>query len=259
MKFTILGSGGAIRIPRACCTCKVCQEARGKGFPYKRLGQSLFLHNGSILFDTPEDINEELNNHQIEEVNHIFYTHWHPDHTLGCRIIEVLREDKRDKAPIPVYMPPENIEIAFNNNNSIFSFYEELGYCKVINTDANIMLDRVSIKRIKLLNNFAYAFLLEEDNKKVLYCPCHSMHLPIINELYNVDLLIMGLGLMNSTEEEVTSFQRDNLRIIEELKPKKAVFTHIEESDGLSFEDYQKIEKEYRNLEFAYDGMIIEV
>lgn len=83
MKFTILGSGGAIRIPRACCSCKVCKEARLKGFPYKRLGQSLFLHEDSILFDTPEDINEELNIHNVDEVKHIFYSHWHPDHTLG--------------------------------------------------------------------------------------------------------------------------------------------------------------------------------
>lgn len=45
MRFTILGSGGAIRIPRAGCTCSICEEARQKGFPYKRLGQSLFLHD----------------------------------------------------------------------------------------------------------------------------------------------------------------------------------------------------------------------
>ena len=42
MKFIMLGSGGYIRIPRACCNCKVCKEAREKGYPYKRLGQSLY-------------------------------------------------------------------------------------------------------------------------------------------------------------------------------------------------------------------------
>lgn len=31
MKFIMLGSGGYIRIPRACCNCKVCSEARKKG------------------------------------------------------------------------------------------------------------------------------------------------------------------------------------------------------------------------------------
>jgi len=47
MKFTILGSGGAVRIPKACCTCAIWKEARQKGFPYKRLGQSLFLNDNN--------------------------------------------------------------------------------------------------------------------------------------------------------------------------------------------------------------------
>lgn len=97
MEFTILGSGGALRIPRACCNCTICEEAREKGFPYKRLGTSLFLHDEAILFDTPVDINEELNIHKIYDVKSIFYSHWHPDHTLGCNIVEILREGCKEK------------------------------------------------------------------------------------------------------------------------------------------------------------------
>jgi len=259
MRFTILGSGGAIRIPRACCSCKVCEEARLKGFPYKRLGQSLFLHDESILFDTPEDINEELNIHNVNEVKNIFYSHWHPDHTLGCRIIETLMDSRDDKTPINVYMPPENIEITFNKNNSIYSFYEHLDYCKIINKNSNVVLGKISIKRIKLLNNFAYAFLIEDENKKVLFCPCHSMYIPIIDELHNVDMLIMGLGYINTIEDDVTNFQRDNLRIINGLNPKKVIFTHIEETDGLSFDDLKNLEQKYSNFTFAYDGMNIDL
>lgn len=81
------------------------------------------------------------------------------------------------------------------------------------------------------------------------------MYLPIIDELYNVDLIIMGLGFMNTTEDNSTNFQRDNIRIINDLKPKKVLFTHIEEFDGLNFDDYKKLEQKYNNLEFAYDGM----
>ncbi len=259
MRFTILGSGGHLRVPRACCTCKVCEEARIKGFPYKRLGQSLFLHDEFILFDTPEDINEELNIHNTYDIKNIFYSHWHPDHTLGCRIIEVLMDGRNKKTPINVYMPPENIELAFNKDNSIFEFYENQGYCKVNCIDSNIIFDNISVKRIKLINNFAYAFLIEEGNKKVIFCPCHSMYLPIMKELYNVDLIIMGLGYMNCREDDVTNFHRDNLRIINSLNPKKVVFTHIEEDDGLSFDDYRKLEKNYSNFTFAYDGMYIDI
>jgi phosphoribosyl 1,2-cyclic phosphate phosphodiesterase len=256
MNFTILGSGGAIRIPRACCNCNVCIEARAKGIPYKRLGQSLFLHDEHILFDTPEDINEELNLHNIDDVKHIFYSHWHPDHTLGSRIIETLMDSNTNKSPIITYMPHEQIDIAINKDNSLFSFYEYLDYCK-INTDNTISFKNITIERINLLNEFAYAYIIKEADKKVLYCPCHSMHLPILEKLLNADLIIMGLGYINYTADNITSFKRDNLPIIKKLKPRKVVFTHIEESDGLSFDDFKKLEEQYENLIFSYDGMQI--
>jgi phosphoribosyl 1,2-cyclic phosphate phosphodiesterase len=258
MRFTVLGSGGAMRIPKACCSCNVCKEARLKGIPYKRLGQSLFLHDECILFDTPEDINEELNTHNINDVKHIFYTHWHLDHTLGCRIIETLMDNRSNKPAIMTYMPPELIEITINKVNSIFSYYEHIGYCK-ISTDSIIDFSNISIKRIKLLNGFAHAYLIMEDEKRVLYCPCHSMHLPVLEELFNVDLIIIGSGYINSLAEGKTNFKRDNLPIIEKLMPQKVIFTHIEESDGLNFDDFKKIEQDYGTFEFAYDGLCIDV
>ena len=42
MNVIILGSGGCVSTPRACCNCRVCTEARQKGFPYARTGCSLF-------------------------------------------------------------------------------------------------------------------------------------------------------------------------------------------------------------------------
>lgn len=30
MKLIILGSGGALRIPRVCCKCEICNEAQRK-------------------------------------------------------------------------------------------------------------------------------------------------------------------------------------------------------------------------------------
>ncbi len=40
MNVIILGSGGCVSTPRACCNCRVCTEARQKGFPYARTGCS---------------------------------------------------------------------------------------------------------------------------------------------------------------------------------------------------------------------------
>ena len=63
-------------------------------------------------------------------------------------------------------------------------------------------------------------------------------------------------------------FVRRKLRSMEEaevflkiLNPKRTVFCHIEESFGKSYDDYKKLAagNPHRNIEFAYDGMILEV
>lgn len=259
MKFSLLGSGGALRIPRAGCSCDVCNQARAKGFPYKRLGQSLFLHDYSILFDTPEDINEELNNNNISEVKNIFYSHWHPDHTMGCRIIEVLASGKPGIKPINVFMPEEQIEISLNKGPTIFSYYEKMSWCKIISSDEKAVFGDLTISRIKLLNNYSYAFLIKSQGKKVLFCPCHSISLPIIEELTGVDLMILCIGYVKKLEENITNFDRDIKHIYRELKPKKVILSHLEEVDGLSYDDYKKMEEENPNFVFGFDGMNIEV
>ena len=178
MKFIMLGSGGYIRIPRACCNCKVCKEAREKGYPYKRLGQSLYLEDENILFDTPEDINEELNHLKIQKVDNIIYSHWHPDHTLGYRIIETLREGK-ELNPINVYMPGYDLDISLRGNK-VLPFLESKEYCKLNILKDNVNIGKINIKRIPLTNGFASGFIISDGVKQIFYCPCHAISIPII-------------------------------------------------------------------------------
>ena len=91
MKFTVVGSGGCVSLPRPLCRCPICAEAREKGAPYSRHGCSLYLHGANMLVDTPEDICGALNLTMPPAVDIISYSHWDPDHTLGMRVIEQLR------------------------------------------------------------------------------------------------------------------------------------------------------------------------
>jgi phosphoribosyl 1,2-cyclic phosphate phosphodiesterase len=61
-------------------------KSKKKGFSYKRCGCSLYLEDIALLINTPEDIAIAINNADLKEVNHIMYSHWDPDHTLGMRI-----------------------------------------------------------------------------------------------------------------------------------------------------------------------------
>lgn len=208
------------------------------------------------MIDTPEDINEELNSHRVHSVDHIFYSHWHPDHTLGCRIIETLMDGK-DKH-IDVHIPVSGINIEINNN-SILEYYNIMGFSKVICSNEDVHIGSTRIRKIRLMNEFAYAFLIFEGSKSVLFCPCHAMHIPYLPELYHVDLMIISKGYSTILNDEWTNFNRDTLRIINELQPKRTIITHIEETDGIGYDEYKVIEKTLRNIEFGYDGQVIEV
>lgn len=251
MKIVILGSGGADRIPKACCNCNVCNEARLKGYPYKRLGQSLYISDIAILFDTPEDINESLNSSQIEIVKGIYYSHWHPDHVMGTRIVEIIGQKSQ---PLLLNMPKTSLEININGN-SLFEYYKSLGICNI--TDQVIStIGNISIERIPLTNGYASAFFITDVNKKVLYCPCHTKHLIIEERFIGCDLFICCMGEIDA-EEDCTDFEKDTMIKISELKPKQSIMTHIEESLGLSYDDFIENEKTLENLKFGYDGMEI--
>jgi len=89
-------------------------EARAKGPPYARAGPSYFLHGPNVLFDTPEESNLQLNRAGIGELAGCFYSHFHPDHTMGRRVFETRNVDWRGwppkakrQATTAVYLPEQ--------------------------------------------------------------------------------------------------------------------------------------------------------
>lgn len=62
----------------------------------------------------------------------------------------------------------------------------------------------------------------------------------------------------NSLRQELFSMKE-----IEDIKNKynikKVIVTHLEEDWGKSYDDYIKLQKEYDNIFFAYDGMNIDL
>jgi len=71
--------------------------------------------------------------------------------------------------------------------------------------------------------------------------------------------MILGKVYSNILNEEWTNFQRDTLRVIDELNPKRVILIHIEEVDGKGYDEYKKLERLFSNLEFGYDGQIIKL
>lgn len=190
MKLIILGSGASQPPPRPCCDCRVCKEAREKSKPpYYRTGSSMIIEDLGVLFDTPEDIRFQLNREKIKKIDCVFYTHWHPDHTIGVRVFEHICWDYKTNKPertIKVYIPEGIYEdLKAHSLSEMFDYFEKIGVIKIkrINENDKIRINDVTIQPHKLAEKNTWCYSISCKNKKALYAPCDIMRFPIKPEL----------------------------------------------------------------------------
>lgn len=278
MEFQILGSGGCVSLPKPLCRCRVCTEARKKGVPYSRFGCSLYFKDLNLIVDTPEDIAHSLNYANIEKVDTVLYSHMDPDHTLGMRVFEQLRLNWLEvskgiecKDPIRV-LAMQHVIDDLNQIKSKYGpymdYYENVRNLIVMKSvDEFIELKGVKISFIKV--SLATIFIFESENKKLIYAPCDVKPFPNNEKFYNADYLIIGNTIIGDTLKDGFKLEENNLLkqelfVMEEIVSirkkyniSKVIMTHLEEDWGKSYDDYLKLEKQYDNIQFAYDGMCI--
>ena len=283
MKLHFLGTSGASLTPRPGCQCRVCTEARGKGPPYSRWGPALFIEDENILFDTPEEISLQLNRAGIKRVNHVFYTHWHPDHTFGKRLFEQLNINWRglpghsNLRTTPVYLPPQ-VKQDFEKHLSLMDHLTHMEGLKLITIQEiqegePVQIGSLTVKAIQMENPSLYVYLLTEGKKRVLLALDDTKGWKPDQDLTGVNLVVLETGWFEVDPEgkllvapelplrqEEASFE-ETLEILKTLQAKRAILTHIEEMNARTYGDYLELEKEYQEsrLTFAYDGLIVEV
>ncbi len=279
MNVIILGSGGCVSTPRACCNCRVCAEARQKGFPYARTGCSLFVEDVNLLIDTPEDINASLNNAGIQKVEHILYSHCDPDHTMGMRVVEQLKMDwlanslgKKPDNPIEVASLPAilaDIKKQSTKYGSIIEYYEVKGLVKTKEIHAFKKGD-ITIELVPAdVQEHVAIFIISSDSKKVIYAPCDVKPFPKSEKFQGADVLIIGNTIVGDILKDGFVLDKDNplrreLFTLDEIDAirkqygiREVFITHLEEDWGKSYDDYRDLERELNLIHFAYDGLKI--
>jgi phosphoribosyl 1,2-cyclic phosphate phosphodiesterase len=283
VKIEFLGTGGATTTPRPSCHCRICDQAREYGVPYSRTGPAIFVHGPDILFDTSEEIKDQLNRSNIDHIAGCFYSHWHPDHTMGRRIWETRNMDFRHWPPkslrTDVYLP-EQVAIDFRERLGLrehFEFMKRHATVQVIELQDGVTVEigGVEIKPFRVAEDYVYAFLLTSATARILIAPDE------LNNWVPVDLGPLALAIlpMGVVEFDVFSGQpridaehpmlemeatfEETLEIVRRLNAQRTILTHIEEPDGLSYDDLlrleRKLELEGLNVTFAYDTMIVDV
>lgn len=284
MRIEFLGSGGAGTIPRPGCQCRVCATARIRGLPHSRGGPSLFVHGPDVLIDTPEDIKHLLERSTVGNINACVYSHWHPDHTTGWRVWESRNSSFPAWPPrnrcTDIYLP-EQVGRDFRHWLGLwqsFQYMEGHGFVRVneMADGDTIETSGVRISPFRLAESYVYAFLLEDGQRRVLIAPDELYGWQPPEDLGRLDLAVLAMGLVDVNpltgerrivaehpilQAEATFDQ--TLEMVAKLDAGRVILTHIEEASGLTHDDLltleQQLQAEGRPVEFAYDGMMVEV
>lgn len=283
MRIEFLGSGGAITTPVAGCRCRVCTEARARGVPYSRMGPSIFVHGPNVLIDTPEEIKLQLIRAGIEEIPACFYSHWHPDHVMGRRVFEE-NADWRNWPPrnkcTDVYLPHQ---VARDFRTTLgtwdhLKYLEHRGVIRLIELPDGeaVTLRDTTIQPFPLAQGSVYGFLFEEASKQALIVPDDLHGWEPSAEVQGADLAVIPMGVVEfdpftgerriPADHPVLEWEatfRETLELVPQLGAAHVVMTHIEEPDGLSYDDLQllseRLQREGFNVIFAYDAMVVDV
>ncbi len=268
MKLTFLGgTGGAMPTPRPFCGCEVCEQAREYREPYKRNSSSFYVEEALAVVDCPEDIGDSLNRRRIMNVENLFITHWHPDHTFGLRPILEANYDfiKNEVAkPINLYIPNKVYDQLYKVYPNFYYFEHIAKMCIVHKLDhkESVRINDCNVTAIGFegSESSTYGYLFEHNGKRVLYAPCDTIAFNY--EIEELDLLVNECGILSPEVETEISFDV-LLNTVSKLNIKKTILTHIEEIEVQRFgmKYFESLKKKYSEVDFeyAFDGMTVEL
>lgn len=249
----VLGSGTSVGIPMIGCHCKVCSSDDPRD---KRMRASVVVRLGEhcILIDTSPDLRTQALQFGVDRLDAILYTHAHADHILG--LDDVRPFNFMQKGQIPIYGSAETLEMirrvfsyVFDENPSESSrpklkpvpFHQEpIHICG---------LDFLPIKLAhgkSTVEGFRFG--------DCAYLTDHSDIPPESKEkLHGLDVLF--LDALRHKPHPTHSTVDQSLKTVEELKPKRAFFTHI--SHDLLHGRVEELLPQHVRL--AYDGLSVPI
>lgn len=283
MRIRIVGSSGSTCTPWPTCTCRVCTQAREKRGHDERYGNHVYLPDHALLTDLSEHIFIQLERHGILDIEHVFISHWHPDHTAGIRIIQAIGGYflRRTERTLKLYMTAAVRDEILRLVSPAMSYYLQKGGTElVLLEDAKpIEIGSLRVTPVTTIEHeggpetITY-FLFEERGKRFFFAPDETKYLRLDRpELRDLDLLVKECGYFTCVPtgermvpEDFASMVpdeipfEDSIEQVRAIGAKRSVLTEIEELFQRTPEDYEALATELGGLiEFAYDGMELDI
>jgi phosphoribosyl 1,2-cyclic phosphate phosphodiesterase len=253
MRATFLGTGTSQGVPVITCRCAVCTSEDPRD---QRLRTSVLLstEDAHVVIDTGPDFRQQMLRGKVPRLDAVVFTHEHKDHIAGLDDIRAYNYSQKQK--IPVYCT-ERVEGALRRE---FAYaFEEPEYPGIPEIElvrisegpfqvASIELMPIAVmhQRMPVLGyrwgGFTYItdanFISEEEKSKI----------------YGSEILVLN-ALRHDVHPSHYNLEQA-LRLVEEIQPERAYFTHISHQLGM----HREVEATLpTNVFLAYDGLTLEL
>ena len=253
MKVTFLGTGTSQGVPIICCDCVVCKSTNPKD---NRLRSSILIESeiAKVVIDSGPDFRQQLLRRDLKSLDAVVFTHEHKDHIAGLDEVKAFNYFNNMRMPVYATERVQNAlkrEFAYIFSDDKYPGIPEIDLYTI--TDEPIKIKDITLLPIDVvhfkmpvkayrINNFTYItdanYISDSEKEKI-----KGSEIIVLNALRR--------------EPHLSHFTfNEAINLMEELKPKKAYFTHISHQLGL----HNDVSKELPDfIELAYDGLQIEI
>lgn len=238
-------------VPTIGCTCRVCASKDPRD---QRTRPSIMLdyEGHCVVIDTTPDFRQQAIRERIMRIDAILYTHAHADHILGLDDVRPLSFRHPDK--IPLYAHAATADAMESIFRYIFDSeykYGGLARVQMHRINGSLELFGARFDPVKIIHGeaeihgfrFGSAAYLTDFSE----IPPESME-----GLRGLDILF--LDALRHRPHPTHSTVENSLRLVKELQPRRAFFTHI--SHDLPHEETNRNLPEHVRL--AHDGLKLE-
>ncbi len=248
LKFTILGCGSSLGVPRIDGYFGKCDPKNKKNYR-TRCSALLSYEDKNILFDTSPDIKSQLLSNNIKNIDKVFYTHFHADQTHGINELRVFF--LKNKKKIPIYADEstkqyllKSFSYCFESTNYYPATLKFINLKKKNLINKNILIKSIPVKHGSIYSN---AFII---NNNCAYLPDANKILEKDLHFFK-DLKYLVIDCLRYNYHPSHFNLTDVLELIKILRPKSIILTNLHNDI-----DYKKIKNFLpKNVVPAFDGM----